>query len=84
MWKTVWGTDEDLAGIGVASVGRNPYEAIAGSLKAAGKQFPTGTAATNEYRVAECKKGLAQFVVGWQDRERKLFNLAGEVAAKLK
>jgi hypothetical protein len=31
----------------------------------------------------EGKKGQAQFVIGWQDREKKLFELAGEVAVKL-
>ena len=34
-------------------------------------------------RTEEARNGQEWFVQGWQDREKKLFALAGEVATKL-
>jgi hypothetical protein len=85
MWKTTWSNDEDLAAIAETTSGRNPCEALYQSLRKAGKKLPEdfwhGEGAA--LRVTEAKKGEAQFVIGWQDREKKLFDLAAEVAAKL-
>ena len=81
MWKTVWNNDEDLKSIGAAGTGRFPYEGLYKALEKAGKPLPPypGWGATQ----ADAAKGKDWYVRGWQDRERKLFNLAGEVAAKL-
>ncbi len=84
MWKTVWGNDEDLKSIGVAGGKRNPVEALDDALRKSGKKLPKwGSAETHAYYRAEERNGQAQFVDGWQDREKALFVLAGEVARKL-
>ena len=84
MWKTVWGSDEDLNAVGVAGNGRNPSENLWNALEKSGKKMPNfwreGRALWTEI---EPHKGQAQFVIGWQEREKKLFALAGEVAIKL-
>jgi hypothetical protein len=48
----------------------------------AGKKLP-GDFFHNPLKGEEAQKGEAWFVLNWQARERKLFNLGGEVAAKL-
>ena len=84
MWKTVWGTDEDLNAIGLAAGKRNPVEALDDAVRKNGRKLPTwGTGETRKFYEEEARKGVAQFVVGWQDREKKLFDLAGEVAARI-
>jgi hypothetical protein len=86
MWKTTWNNDEDLKSIGNATAGRNPWEALYQALLKSGKDIPKdywhGEGAA--LRADEAKKGQAQFVLGWQDREKTLYALAGEVAAKLR
>jgi hypothetical protein len=69
MWKTVCPDEEALKKIGKISEGRFPAEGLA---KAGRTVTP-----------AEAAQGQAWFAQGWQDREKKLFVLAGEVAAKL-
>jgi len=85
MWKTVWSNDEDLKLVGKTDGNcRNPPEALWFALEKAGKKLPeywSGPART--MRAEEARKGQELFVVGWQEREKKLFALAGEVAAKL-
>ena len=84
MWKTVWGTDEDLNAIGLAAGKRNPVEALDDALRKSGRKLPTfWSPEMRKVREEEARKGEAQFVVGWQDREKKLFDLAGEVAARI-
>ena len=48
-----------------------------GALKC---RFFSGPAQT--MRGEEARKGQEWFALGWQEREKKLFNLADEVAAK--
>ncbi|MEI7672998.1 MAG: hypothetical protein WCK00_12885, partial [Deltaproteobacteria bacterium] len=81
MWKTTWANDEELNSIGVAMAGRNPVEGLWKSLSEKGTR--KGGLVDRAIWAEEAKKGMEQFVVGWQDREKKLFDLAGEVAAKL-
>jgi hypothetical protein len=81
MWKTVWGNDEDLNSVGVAAAGRNPIEGLWKSLNV-NKRF-SSVLVDRAIQGVEAKKGMEQFVVGWQEREKALYTLAGEVAAKL-
>ncbi len=84
MWKTAWNTDEDRKLVGVAPGSRNPQENIWGMLVKAGKKLPgfwDGSA--RALRAEESQKGEEWFALGWQERERKLFALAGEADAKL-
>ena len=83
MWKTVWNNDEDLKLIGQVGDARNPVEAIITALIKAGKKIKYGGEATIPVQVEEAKKGQEWFALGWQDRERKLFALAGEVEVKV-
>ena len=75
MWKTVWSNDEDLSVVGKAGSGRSPGEGLVLELKKLGKTQLRGD--------EEARKGPEQFMIGWQDREKKLFALSGEVATKL-
>jgi len=85
MWKTVWFNDEDLKSIGKIADGRNPQEALYTSLLKNGTKLPPdywhdpGASLRRE----QAAKGEEEFVAGWQERERKLFMLAGEVASAL-
>jgi len=83
MWKTVWSNDDDLALLGKVTA-RNPVEALWDGLVKQGKQLPGfWDASARTMRAEEAKKGIDWFVSGWQDREKKLFALAGEAAGKL-
>ena len=73
MWKTVCNDEDILKMLGNLGTGRTPTEALTQALQKMGKALPAGTAA----------QGRAWFAQGWQEREKKLFVLAGEVAAKL-
>ncbi len=84
MWKTAWTDDADLETLGQVNIGRNPQESVWNALVKLKKQLPefwSGEART--MRREESRKGQAWFRLGWQEREKKLFALAGEVAAKL-
>jgi hypothetical protein len=83
MWKTVWTNDEDLATLGKIGTGRNPAEGLWNALEKTRKLpgFWDGPART--MRSEETRKGQEWFAAGWLDREKKLFALAGEAAAKL-
>ena len=84
MWKTVWSNDEDLNAIGVARIGRFPVECLWGALEKAGRKQGDFWGPTRvKWERTEPQKGQEQFVIGWQDREKKLFALAGEAAIKL-
>ena len=84
MWKTVWNNDEDLNAIGAAGQGRFPVEGLWAALEKAGRSQGAFFGPNRvKWEKEEPQKGQAQFVIGWQDREKKLFALAGEVAAKL-
>jgi hypothetical protein len=84
MWKTVWSNDADLESVGEARTGRNPVEGLWQALASGGKKLPgywEGPART--MRSDEARKGQQWwFASGWQDRDRLLFALAGEVTAK--
>ena len=85
MWKTVWTKEEDLQKLDtISSLGRSPPEGLWAALKKLDKNLPnffSGPAQTM-FR-EESRKGQEWFAQGWQEREKKLFALAGEVAAKL-
>jgi len=85
MWKTVWTRDEDLKPLDkISSLGRSPPEGLWAALQKSGKDlpgFPSGPA--RAMRAEESRKGQEWFALGWQDRDKRLFALAGEVAAKL-
>ena len=85
MWKTMWSNDEDLAAIGMASNGRSPAENLWFNMQKNGKRLGNyeGNSVTHDLQIEERRKGQAWFALGWQDREKKLFALAGEVAGKL-
>ncbi|HEY1497947.1 MAG TPA: hypothetical protein VGF88_00080, partial [Acidobacteriaceae bacterium] len=85
MWQTIWGDGQDLTPIAETGPGRSPMESLYQALSKSGKKMPEDYwhNAGAALRVEEQKKGLAEFVSGWQDREKALFDLAGEVAAKL-
>ena len=85
MWKTVWTDDGDLGGLGKIGEGRNPAEGLWYALVKQGKKLPDfWSTPARAMRSNEERKGQEWFAQGWQERERKLFVLAGEVAAKLK
>jgi len=85
MWKTVWSNEEDLASAGTVAAGRNPVEGLWKALEASGKKVPgywdtSGPA----MRTTEARKGQEWwFASGWQERNRKLFAMAAEVASEL-
>ena len=84
MWKTVWNNDDDLNAVGVAGGFRFPAEGLWATLEKAGR--PQGAffgPNRDKWEKEEPQKGQAWFVNGWQDREKKLFALSGEVATKL-
>jgi Glycoside hydrolase 123, catalytic domain len=85
MWKTVWSNDEDLDSVGEAHAGRNPTEGLWKALVRGGKKLPgywDGKA--RKMRSSEAAAGRQWwFASNWQQRNKKLFGLAGEVAAKL-
>ena len=85
MWKSVWSSDEDLKMVGKTEGNcRNPPEALWFGLVKAGKKMPEYWAgSSNTLRSDEARKGGEIFAVGWQEREKKLFDLAGEADAKL-
>ena len=85
MWKTVWSNDDDLKSVGTASAGRNPVEGLWYALVKTGKKLPGyWDAEARKMRSDEARKGIEWwFASGWQERNRKLFVLAGEAAAKL-
>ena len=83
LWKTVWNNDEDLKLIGQVGEARNPVEAIITALIKAGKKIKYGGEATIPIQVEESKKGQEWFALGWLEREKKLFALAGEVDVKV-
>jgi len=86
MWKTIWTVDEDLAAIDEAHEGRGPTEGLWKAMEKAGKPLPgywDGQA--RKMRRDEAAKGKAWFATsGWQQRNARLFALAGEVAGKLR
>ena len=86
MWKTIWSNDEDLKSLGALCDGyRNPPEALWQALKKTGKKLGSyeGDPVMINMQAEERRKGQEWFSIGYQDREKKLFSLAGEVAAKL-
>ena len=83
MWKTVWNNEEDLKLIGKATLGRSPVEGMITALIKAGKPIQYHGEHTIPIQVAETRKGQEWFVTCWQNREKILFALAGEVAVKL-
>ena len=86
MWKTVWSNDEDLKLVGKTEGNcRNPPEALWHALAKTGKTMPEyWSGPARKMRSDEARAGEKQYVIGWQDREKKLFDLAGEAAVKLK
>ncbi|MBN2581459.1 MAG: hypothetical protein JXL80_00215 [Planctomycetes bacterium] len=85
MWKTVWSNDEELARVGTVGTGRDPAEGLWQALEKVGKKLPdywSGPAWA--LRGEEARKGRQWYARGWQEREKKLFALAGEATAKLR
>ena len=80
MWKTVWSVDEDLKKIGVAGENRYPLEGLYNALKKAGKDLPPFQNHHTPLTLEQARKGQEWYVAGWQEREKKLFSLAGETA----
>lgn len=85
MWKTIWSNEEELNSLDVIHA-RHPIEAIWHALtKEKGKKLPgywDGIA--RKMRSAEKAKGRAWFAASdWQERNKRLFALAGEVEQKL-
>jgi len=88
MWKTVWNNDKDLNSIGkVGDISwggdKDPVSGLWSALEKSGKKMPSFHGEGKELRASEAEKGRAWFALGWQDREKKLFALAGEVVMKL-
>ena len=83
MWKSIWNNDDDLNSIGVSAGGRSPVEGLWGNLAKNGKKMPEYWREGGPVRAEEARKGQEWFAIGWQDREKKLFALSGEVAGKL-
>ena len=84
MWKTVWNNEDDLKCIKALSTsGMTPQGILLDALEKVGK-LPADRKERWALIQSEMEKGQASYVIGWQDREKKLFALAGEVAAKLK
>jgi len=84
MWKTVWSNDADLDGLGLVRA-RNPIESLWQALTKGGKKLPGyWDSEARRMRRDEAIKGRAWFAAsGWQERNAKLFTLAGAVAKKL-
>ncbi len=84
MWKTVWNGEEDLKKLGRLENGRNPTESLYTNLEKIDKTLPKWWTGPFFARMKEeTYKGQTWFLQGWQEREKKLFVLSGEVAAKL-
>ena len=84
MWKIVWDSEESIKNFGQVSGGRFPAESLWGELYKTGARkagFFDKDARTE--LMEEAKKGKAKFIVGWQEREKKIFDLAGEAYTKL-
>ena len=84
MWKTVWNSEDDLKS--VKWTASADYQAPVGYLSYALEKVGKLPAPKERGALfqSEREKGQASYAIGWQDREKKLFALAGEVAAKLK
>ena len=83
MCKTIWNNDEDLNSIHNPLPGcMDPAEWIVFILDRAGK-LPKDGKERNALIASEVKKGQAWYLQGRLEREKKLFALSGEVAAKL-
>ncbi len=80
MWKTIWNDEEDLKKIGATDLGRYPLEGLYSAIKKSGKDIPAFQNHDNEITVEQATKGKEWYVLGWQEREKKLFSVAGEVA----
>jgi len=84
MWKTLWNNDEDLKSIGRSGAQtRDPFEGLWWALNRDNRVPRDYTKEGRTLRIEEARKGREWFVLGWQEREKKLFALAGEVAARL-
>ena len=84
MWKSVWNDDDDLKKFGRIEGGRWPVESLYTNLEKVDKTLPKFWSSPFFTRwKEETYKGQTWFLQGWQEREKKLFVLAGEVAAKL-
>ena len=84
MWKTVWSNDEDLKSLGSVGAGRLPLEGLWKALTESGKELPAYFSGPGRVmQREEARKGQEWFALGWQEREKTLFVLAGEVAARL-
>jgi hypothetical protein len=84
MWKTVWFNDDDLALLGKVGTGRDPAEGLWQGLEKAGKKMPDyWSPAAWTLRGEQARQGQEWYARGWQQREKELFSLAGEVATKL-
>lgn len=85
MWKTAWNDDADLDSMGEVSSGRNPVEGLWQALAKAGKNLPgywDGSA--RKMRSDQARAGQQWWLTSdWEGRTRRLYALAGEVAAKL-
>jgi len=84
MWRTIWSNEDELASQDVVNA-RNPIEALWQGLTKAGKPLPGfWDSSARKMRRDEAAKGRAWFAEsGWQQRDKMLFDLAGEVARKL-
>ncbi len=84
MWKTVWNDDADLDSLGRVDGYRFPLENLWPALEKNGKKLPKfWSGAFHALSSEQSTNGQAWFRQGWQEREKKLFALSGEVAAKL-
>lgn len=88
LWRTMWSNEEQLEMMGTLGVhgnARNPHEAIWQALNAEGVNMPGfWDAEARQMRSDEERKGEDWFVdSGWQERNRQLFDIAGEVAQRL-
>ena len=85
MWKTLWSNDDDLNSLGALDGARNPPEALWYGLKKTGKKLGSyeGDPAMISMQAEERRKGQEWFALGYQEREKKLFSLSGEVATKI-
>jgi hypothetical protein len=84
MWKTVWDDEEILKQFGSLGDGRNPREGLWLAFKKIRKDLPDFFSGEGRKLLQEASaRGQTWFAQGWQEREKKLFQLAGEVSAKL-
>ena len=84
MWRSIWSNEEHLNVMG-AMTGRNTYEAVWAGLTRAGVTLPDfWDAKARTTRSEENRKGIDWFVgSGWQQRNKQLYAVAGEVERKL-